>query len=170
MYGLTPGVFRFRDDTLDAFEVYETIEGAWLAAFYEYHAERVDRDGIILDVTKGGLSTGHLFMSESMADRRDRYRRWDESSLFDKAALDLCRTIDAEILRDLVNHVLQERRSNAGDPAHNKIIETTAIPMGMLSSFDRTTPDGLLAHEQMLRTFNAPGPQAARLRGLGLIL
>lgn len=153
MYGLTPGTFRFRDETLDAFEVYETIEGPWLAAFYEYHAERVDREYLILDVTKGGLSTGHLFMSETTADTRDRQRNWGN-----KAALDLCQTIDAEILRDIINQV------------HDKIIETTAIPKGMLSSFDRTTPDGLRAHEQMLRTFNAPGPRAARLRGLGLIL
>ncbi|RYD61363.1 MAG: hypothetical protein EOP83_17180 [Verrucomicrobiaceae bacterium] len=153
MFGFSPGTFRRRELELDMGEVYETIEGPWLASFIEYHAERVDRTGVILDVTQGGLSTGILFMSETTADNRQRRLDW---SFY--AADEMRRTIDAEIVAQLVADM------------ETQVYQATAMPSGMLSSADMTTPEALKAHERMLKKFPAPGTKAARLRGLGVAI
>jgi hypothetical protein len=154
MYGFTPGTFRRRDPELDMGAVYETVEGPWLASFLDYHAERVDRTGEILDVTQGGLSTGILFMSEETAEQRDQ----PPVDWVARNASAICRVIDAEILDKLVKQM------------EESVYKATAIPGGMLSNLDPTTPGGLKAHEQMLINFPLRDAKAARLRALGLTL
>jgi hypothetical protein len=72
MYGFSPAAFQPRSE--DDIEQYESLEMEWLLAFWDYYVDRVTDTDKVFDLTKLGISTGTLMMSDETADS---YRRGD---------------------------------------------------------------------------------------------
>lgn len=72
MYGFSPAAFlpRLEDDI----EQHESLEMEWLLAFWDYYVDRVSESGKVFDLTKLGISTGTLLMSDETAES---YKRGD---------------------------------------------------------------------------------------------
>jgi hypothetical protein len=152
MYGFSPAAFIMRRH--DDWRVYETVESVWLGAWFERYVEKA-AEGEIFEVTKLGISTGQLLMSEEEVDRyRPIVWRSHRSTVFKFVA----QAPQFDILEEMMKNLTDE------------IAEGIAIPTRFLfkDCQSRASLEELRQHERMLEKFPEKGLRASRLRMLGV--
>lgn len=167
MYGFSPAAFIFRPEWDET--VYETVEGQWLLAFFDFYRDKVDQ-GAIYDITSLGISTGRLLVSDDYADRirGESHRRRIEQSFADIMAQEMQAEIDKEILATLTSAARGGRYDNADNLARWDAQKLQWDEDPVIHTTDDLNPDTIRAHARRLDERRPYSVKALHLRQLGV--